>query len=212
MKVSVRSERGQSGLTLVELLVVMLISTVVLSGMVVIAMNTMRITRTVDVNTADQLQAQTAIAVMTRDLRAAAPLRPSDTPAFLVAEPYLAQFTANIDTISRPVLIRIELEDDGRVLETFAVPNEGELPDAGWNTDDPQVRYITSFVVNDGLDEAMIRYFDEAGNELGPASEGLTLDQRRSIAAVELSLLVSGDPTGRTTRFAVENRVRVPNR
>lgn len=212
MRRSSRRFAEEGGFSLIELITVMVISAVVLGGLTAIALSTIRTTRTIDVNTADALQAQTAIAVMSRDLRAAAPVRPSDTPAFLLAEPFEAQFTANIDTSDRPVLITISLEDDGRVLETFALPNAGELPDAGWDVGDQQVRYITSFVVNDGLGEAMIRYFDAAGNELGPNVAGLPLSQRRDVATVELSLLVSGDPTGETSRFAVENRVRIPNR
>jgi prepilin-type N-terminal cleavage/methylation domain-containing protein len=203
--------RDESGLTLVELLIVMVIGAVVMSGMTAIAVNTYRATRTVDVNTADQLQALTALSVMTRDLRAAAPVRPSNTPAFLVARPNEAVFTANIETSTRPVQITIRLEADGRVVEEFVLPNEGALPDVGWDTANPQVRYITSFVVNAVAGEPMLRYFDQSGTELVPGATGLTEQQRRNVAAVELNLLVSGDPSGQTSRFAAESRVRLPN-
>lgn len=224
---SAGSRLGQKGLTLVEMLVTLTILSVVLSGLTAGAISIYRATYQVNLGTDDQNQARTAIAVLSRDIRASAPVRPSTEPAFLVATPNEARFTANLDDSVRPKLVRLWIDEDRRLIEDATPPDPDTEPATGleWDVEnDSVVRYIAAFVINDD-DLPLFRYFDVNGEELaystesecaGPGGEDvpppcLTLEQRRSITLVELNLSVSSDPSDRVSRFTVSHKVRLPN-
>lgn len=208
-----RGLRSSEGLTVVELMVSLMIMGVVLSGLSAAAIGVWRATSTVTLTTDDQNQARTAMTVLSRDIRAAAPLRPSDLPAFHVAQPNRAEFTANLDSATRPQLIRIYVDADSRMVEDAIAPNDGSVEDGtfGWDPDDARVRYIASYVVND-VNEPLLRYFD-GDTELLPADPavGLTLEQRRRINLVEVSVRIGSSPSQRVGAFQVSQRIRLPN-
>lgn len=214
----------QSGLTIVELLVTLTILGVVLSALTAGAISLYRASFSVDIGTRNQNEARLAIAVVSRDIRAAAPVRPSTEPAFLVARPDEANFTANIDDSTRPQLIRLFIDDQSRLIEDASPPDPATDPETGldWDTDAAVVRYIAAFVVND-TSLPLFRYLDVNGVELpysttacaGPDGDVdppcLVEADRRRVATVELSLTVSSDPSGREQPFTVAQRVRLPN-
>lgn len=219
------NDRDQAGLTLVELLVAMTILGVVLSALTAGALSLYRASYNVDLGTSNQSEARQAIAVVSRDIRAASPVRPSTEPAFLVARPDEANFTANLDDSTRPRLVRIFIDGDNRLIEDATPADPSSDPETGltWDTDnDAVVRYIAAFVVNDAS-LPVFRYLDSNGTALpystsacsGPngdvAPPCLTDANRRRIATVELSLTVDSDPSGRVAPFTVAQRVRLPN-
>jgi|GEM_PF-7074970 len=224
--VSRRRAPDQAGLTLVEMLVTLAILAVVLSGLAAGGISIYRASNSVNLGTIDQNEARTAISVLSRDIRAAAPVRPSTEPAFLVAQPNEAIFTANLDDSTRPRLVRFWIDPDSRLIEDATPPDPDTDPEDGlsWDVDnDAVVRYIAAFVVNDP-DLPLFRYKDQNGAELpysttactGPDGEDvdppcLTDADRRSIALVELNLTVSSDPNDRVRQFTVSQRVRLPN-
>lgn len=217
--------RDEAGLTLVEILVTMAILGVVLTALTAGAISMNRASYTTDLGTRNQNQARTAIAVLSRDIRAASPVRPSTQPAFLVARPNEANFTANLDDSTRPRLVRLFIDGDSRLVEDATPPDPASDPATGltWDTDnDSVVRFIAAFVINDaGL--PLFRYLDRDGTELpystsacaGPngnvAPPCLETADLRRIATVELSLTVSSDPSDRVQPFTVAQRVRLPN-
>lgn len=231
---AVRSRRrdGEAGLTLVELMVVLVIAGIVLSGLTTFFVGTLRAAQRVDVRTTDHSNAQLAMVVLSRDVRAAVAPRPSEQPAFLSATPYQARFTSNIGSIVRPALIDMSIDADSRLLETSVEPTGSVVnDDLDWDADDAETRYVASFVLNEQEARPMFRYFavdlgdpddeDDTGDplaltELVPDLDahpgtGLSVQDRCSIAVVELTLVVGSDPSGRTGSFELVNEIRLPN-
>lgn len=217
--------RDEAGVSLVEVLVTMTILGVVLSALTAGAISMNRASYSADLGTRNQNEARTAIAVLSRDIRAAAPVRPSTEPAFLVARPNEANFTANLDDSTRPRLVRLFIDGDSRLVEDATPADPASDPATGltWDTDnDAVVRFIAAFVVNDAS-LPLFRYLDRNGAELpysasacsGPDGNVdppcLTDSDLRRVATVELSLTVSSDPSGRVQPFTVSHRVRLPN-
>lgn len=230
---------GQSGLTLVELLVVLTISSVLLGGLAAFTVGALRAATRVDRQTTDVGNGQLAMVSLSRDLRAAvSPNVGESAPLFLVAAPDEARFFAALGDGQLPVLVRMSLADDQRLVEDITPAFSGSLngADLTWNPDgtvidaggtpvtpapdavdpdgDASVRYIASFVVNDA-DTPIFRYLARSPGgleELEPAvaGENLSLEQRRQIAAVEITMTVASDPSGRTGRFMISNTVRLP--
>lgn len=218
--------RSPAGFTLVELMVSLAVLAVVLSGLAAGAIGIYRTSHVIDLGTTDQNEARTAISVLSRDIRAAAPVRATTEPAFLVAQPNAAVFTANLDSSTLPRLVRFQIDPDRRLIEDATPPDPASDPEAGldWDVEnDAVVRFIAAFVVNEPS-LPLFRYFDANGDELvysgtactGPDGEDvaapcLTDSARREVAIVELSLTVSSDPGDRVRRFTVSQRVRLPN-
>lgn len=217
--------RDEAGLSLVEILVTMVILGVVLSALTAGAISMNRASYATDLGTRNQNEARTAIAVLSRDIRAASPVRPSTQPAFLVARPDEANFTANLDDGTRPRLVRLFIDGDSRLVEDATPADPASDPATGltWDTDnDAVIRFIAAFVVNDAS-RPLFRYLDLNGAELpysttacaGPAGNVappcLTESDLRRVATVELSLTVDSDPNARVQPFTVTQRVRLPN-
>lgn len=216
-------KKDQSGLTLIELMVTLFVLSIVMTGLTAGVIAILRATSYVSLSTDDQNQARTAVEVISRDIRAASPVRPSTDPAFLVAQPNEAYFTANLEDSVRPRLVRLFIDDQSRMVED-ATPPESPTGPVTWDPDnDAVVRFIAAFVVNDD-DLPIFRYFDQNGNELtystspctGPAGEEieapcLDADRRNQIAQVSITLTISSDPGDRVARFTVSQRIRLPN-
>ncbi len=217
---------GDRGLTLVELIVALFVLGVVMTGLTAGAISIFRATNHVNLHTDDQNQARNAVAVFSRDIRAASPVRPSTEPAFLVARPNEAQFTANLDDSVRPRLVRLYIDEDSRLVEDATPADEDSSPDTGlvWDTENNAVvRYVAAFVVNDE-DLPIFTYLDQNGNAIsfsntpcsGPNGDPVPAPclndaARRQIANVTLTLTISSDPNDRVQRFTVQQRVRLPN-
>ena len=218
------SLRGkQDGITLIELMVTLFVLSIVMTALTAGAISIYRATSYVSLSTDDQNQARTAIEVLSRDIRAASPVRPSTEPAFLVARPTEASFTANLQDSVRPRLMRLFIDGDSRMIED-ATPPETDSGPITWDPDaDAEIRYIAAFVVNDDS-LPIFRYLDQNGVELPystdpcPGPDGdpvpapcLDLDSRRQIELVEITLTISSDPGDRVARFTVSQRIRLPN-
>lgn len=217
--------RDEEGFTIVELMIALTLLSVVLTTLASATITMYRATNHVTFQTDDQNQARTAISVLSRDIRAAAALRQSTQPAFLLAAGDQAAFTANLQDTTRPVLVRLRLDTDSRFLEDTTPPQSAAPGDpVTFDTDnDSQVRYIAAFVVNEP-GAPIFRYFDKNGDELVPASttcpvpggpgiDGPCLDedQRLRIATVELSLTIGSAPHDLASAFTVSHRARLPN-
>lgn len=201
----------ERGFSLVELITVLMIFGIVGLGLTAAAVSTLRTGHRVDVMTTDQGSARTAVSVMTRDLRTAAPVRPVEAPAIRVAASDRIEFTGFLGSSTRPELVRIYVAD-GRVVEDTIAPNSGtfESGTLAWDEADAEVRLLTSFYANRD-DEPLFRYFTADGAELDPGDGVLTAVQARQVRQIEILLAVSGDQIDRVGRYVVTSRVRLPN-
>ena len=220
-----RSDAGQAGITIVELLITLVILSVVMTTLASAAISIYRATNHVTFQTDDQNQARSAITVLSRDIRAAAPIRQTSQPAFLLATGDRAEFTANLENTARPVLVRLNIDGQSRFLED-TTPPQSTAPDDPVLFDtvnDARVRYIAAFVVNEPS-APIFRYYDSNNVELVPgvgpcpvpaavaiAGPCLNLDQRRRVATVELTLTIGSAPNDLVGAFTVTQRVRLPN-
>lgn len=224
--------RDSHGFTLVELLVVVAILGLLLAGLASFAISTMRATQKVDVRTTDHSNAQLAMVVLGRDVRAAVAPIPSEQPSFLIAKPNEAEFTANIGSITRPAEINLSIDEGNRLVETAIEPTGSVVnDDLEWDEADRSTRYVASFLLNDPDVEPLLRYYrvdrgdpddpDDPGDpleltELVPdlvayPDRGLSTRDRCDIGVVQLTLAVGSDPSGRTERFLLTNEIRLPN-
>lgn len=228
-----RDPRGQTGLTVVELLVTMTILGVVLSALTAGVISIYRASFQVDLGSANQAEARNAMTVLSRDIRTASPVRPSTQSAFLVATPTGAEFTANLDDSQFPQLVRLSIDGDSRLVEDATPatvttdPGTGEVT-VSWDPADSNVRFVAAFVVNDAT-LPLFRFFESGVGgpvELVPQATGtcprpdggtptpapcLDEGQRNRVSIVELNLTISSDPSGRVGQFTVSQRIRLPN-
>lgn len=221
--VVMRGHQDEHGLTLVEMMITLAILGIVMTALTSGAITLYRASHHADLTTRNQNEARTAISVLSRDVRAAAPVRPD--PAFLVARPNEAFFTALLDDAPRQQLVRLFVDPTNRLVEDSTPPDPGTTLEGGltWDVDNnSRVRYIASFVTNDDV-RPLFRYFDANSNELPmsatacPGPDGdvpppcLEEAQRNNIAIVGIALSISSDPGERVRQFTVEQLVRLPN-
>ena len=203
-------ESREAGVTLIEALVTTTLLTLV-GGLVFTAVLTLNQAVAVADNvTFDQGFGRNALTLVSRDMRAAAPIQQSSAPAFRTASPRVAEFTALLDQGLRPQLVRVEIDSESRLLVTATRPDPASVaPDLVYDPADRQQRYIASFVVNPA---AIFRYFDEDGNELNSfvAGGSLSAADRADIATVEIVLLLNRAPV-LTGASELELTVRLPN-
>lgn len=219
-------ESSESGLTLIEMLVTTVLITLV-GGLVFNAVLTLnRAVAVADNVTFDQGFGRNALTLVSRDIRAAAPIQQSAAPAFRTAEPRVVEFTALLDQGLRPQLIRVEIDAESQLLVTSIQPEATSVaPALVYKPADRQERYIASFVVNPG---EIFRYFDADGCLIGsgdtettpgceaaaggpgPGGGAVTGDERREIAAVEMSFMLNRAPI-LTDASEVQLTVRLPN-
>ena len=215
--------RDEHGLTLVEMMVTLVILGIVMTALTSGAITLYRASHQADLTSRNQNEARTAISVLSRDVRTAAPVRTD--PAFLVARPNEAFFTAMLDDAPRQQLVRLFVDATGRLVEDATAPDPGTTVEGGltWDVDNnSRVRFIASFVANDDA-SPLFRYLDVNSNELEmseapcPGPDGVVAPpcleeaQRNNIAIVGISLSVSSDPSERARHFTVEQLVRLPN-
>lgn len=206
-----RLHHDQAGISVVELLVTVLIFSVVGVGLATSAISLTRATAKVDAMTTDQGSGRNAMAVLSRDLRAAVPIRRIEAPAFVDARTHGVEFTALLGSSTRPQLVRFYLDEDNRFVEDVTPSNGGTLEDGTleYDTEDAVVRNITTYVVN-RADEPIFRYWS-GSEELSAGASGLSDADRTRVTAVEVRLLLSSDPSGLTGRYEMQNRIRLPN-
>jgi prepilin-type N-terminal cleavage/methylation domain-containing protein len=165
----VRSREGESGFTLVELLVVMVllgvvggvVTSAIISSMNSASRSTARITATHELEVALQRVA--------RDLRAADPLYISDERRY--GEHVGARFLRN----RHMYVVSFELVDDDGQQELVQETTTYDLDEIaeGEDVDIIESRHTLVTTVDNG-DEPVFRYYDRAGGELvcDPATEG----------------------------------------
>ncbi|MGV8852776.1 MAG: prepilin-type N-terminal cleavage/methylation domain-containing protein [Rhodoglobus sp.] len=209
--------REESGVTLSELIV-----TIALMSMLLAMVMTIFVTFTktfADERSATSNTAGATIAMneLTRVIRSGtenpAAATTLNDPVFSYAGTERVILQAYLDTDAsspKPVKVEFLITTDRTLIERRW---NAQLLSTGYFTFEPTmasertvVRQISAGTI------PIFRFFDAQNIELTPAAgASLTLDQRRLVAAVKVSMTVQTDPSGRAKTASLENTVGIPN-
>lgn len=212
---------SEDGISLTELIVAMMIfgiASMIVVGFFVSTTKTMALAQTLSVNTK---QASNAMNESARFIRAGTenPLPNSDTndPAFVEARDETLTMYAYVNLQSSeqtPIMVQLYLDGRRQLVEKqwAAIPVAGgywSFPST--STTPASTRVLATFVAPRTSPERwLFTYVTEDGTVL-PANTSMTPDQRRSIAAVTVSLSLQKEGAPDAHRVTLRNTVGIPN-
>ena len=228
-------EDRESGITLTELLVTMMIMSFIVIATAALVIGTQR-TSQQNVNRLDQIQeARNGTERMSQTLRTA--VMPSQLlgaclgctdDAFVQGRKFEVQFYGNFENSGNlvgPSRITYVVSDPdadgiGELIQSIQIPDSPNPTATGYQYCDPPApacssRVRTSVVARDVVIDSgtpLIRYFDAVGDEMHPGSGSLTGNQLSKVLSVELFLRVQGqqgDAQAKETSFV--QRIMLPN-
>lgn len=148
------------------------------------------------------------MATITKDIRTAARLDPSGSP-FEVADAREVVFYANIGSTNGPSKVHIYVDGENRLIEEV-IPPSGTAPNYTYTTD-PKVRAVGSYVVP-GSPLFKYQYYSESTSSfVDLASVPLSLDDRKLVESVEVTIAIRKSSNLPTPATTLVNRVRLPN-
>lgn len=215
-----RSSRSDAGLTLLELLVAMGVSSILIALVATVFVTTSRVFTDQEGATDSARMASTAMNEVTRVVRAGTELpesgKTANTPMFAYAGAEKIEMAAFIDAESS--------KDPAPVKVSFGRNSANELVETRWAAyrylkiywkfrDSPaSARTIARSLLAPDKTRPLFRYFDKDGAALTPAAgASLSEDQRRNIASVQITMQVQANGSGRTAPVAIQNMVGLPN-
>lgn len=215
-----RSSRSDAGLTLLELLVAMGVSSILIALVATVFVTTSRVFTDQEGATDSARMASTAMNEVTRVVRAGTELpesgKTANTPVFAYAGAEKIEMAAFIDAESS--------KDPAPVKVSFGRNSANELVETRWAADrylkiywkfrdsPASARTIARSLLAPDKTRPLFRYFDKDGGALTPAAgASLSEDQRRNIASVQITMQVQANGSGRTAPVAIQNMVGLPN-
>ncbi|WP_454114881.1 PilW family protein [Microbacterium lacticum] len=215
-----RSNRSDAGLTLLELLVAMGVSSILIALVATVFVTTSRVFTDQEGATDSARMASTAMNEVTRVVRAGTELpesgKTANTPVFAYAGAEKIEMAAFIDAESS--------KDPAPVKVSFGRNSANELVETRWAADrylkiywkfrdsPASARTIARSLLAPDKTRPLFRYFDKDGAALTPAAgASLSEDQRRNIASVQITMQVQANGSGRTAPVAIQNMVGLPN-
>lgn len=215
-----RSIRSDAGLTLLELLVAMGVSSILIALVATVFVTTSRVFTDQEGATDSARMASTAMNEVTRVVRAGTELpesgKTANTPVFAYAGAEKIEMAAFIDAESS--------KDPAPVKVSFGRNSANELVETRWAADrylkiywkfrdsPASARTIARSLLAPDKTRPLFRYFDKDGAALTPAAgASLSEDQRRNIASVQITMQVQANGSGRTAPVAIQNMVGLPN-
>lgn len=217
MATSSTKRARQSGMTMVELSVTILILGLITAAAGMMFIGSQKVTASTSNRVENLIEAQSLIAAATRDVRTAISVQGGQGAAFSIAKPYEVQFSANLDTSATqtaPSRIRIYLDSSDpqrlQMVETIQEPNSPTADPPVYGAKQPRLRFIGGYIVNLEQGDPIFSYLDVNGYPV-TFSDPPTNAELGKIAIVRVKLIVqkkSGNGEGPTV---VENRVRLPN-
>lgn len=222
-----RRLRGDKGVTLVEMLVVVSILGIVL-GIVSEGLMTAQRTMAQNASRLDGLsQTNTSVEAMTRVLRTA--ILPSqiqatctgcDVAAFIEGDSTKVRFYANVDndgilpasgaTDRGPRRVTYKVEN-GELIETVQKPNSHDVADFNYqycNDTSPSCPVRKRVIARDVVAGALFTYYDRTGAEISPP---LQSDVSKLKAVDSIDLLLRVQPSDAVSSTTVTARVTLPN-
>lgn len=214
-----RGAQDDAGMSIPELLVTMFIMAMI-TTMIVGLVSSFSSTFTRDRAATDSTAVAAAgMKEVTRVVRSGTELQvagggTTNAPVFLEATANALTMHAFIDTDAvdpEPVKVRFAIDASRRVVETRWAATTSTKPWAFAAVGAPtSVRPVARFVPA-GADP-LFTYLDANNQPLTIPSGGFSTEQLRSIAAVQITLTVQADTTGRAEAVELQNAVGLPNR
>jgi len=202
-----RIERGEQGVSLVELVVTLSILSLVLT---IVYGSFMSASSTVS-GANEKLQnldeARTLVAVASKDIRTAVRLEAGTSP-FLTADDDEAVFYGNLNTTDAPKKVRIHVDTEDKLIEEVWTADVGSTAPDYTYTGGPKIRLVGRYVANTTA-EPIFTYYDDDGVAL--TSYPLDDSDRLAIKSVGITLRVKRTSTFNDEATTVINRVRLPN-
>lgn len=218
-QVSRRLRDGQSGISMVELLVAMVIVGIVLTLITGMFVSTSRVVSTgTSVNTSTKA-ASLGITELSRALRFAASNPVSgqalDDPAFVVAKKDLLTVTSYIDVETanpRPTKLAFTIDGQGRLIEVRY--DSYEVSSGFWAFDatPSATRILTGALIPpSGTEPELFTYLDSTNSPLTMPTTGLTAAQLPLVASVQVYFKLKSDDVRAGNPVAFKSVIGVPN-
>ncbi|GEM_PF-1345446 len=233
----VRSLRSESGMTLPEMAVVMLLLAIIMT-FVLQAVASFERAATGGIRRLENLdEARTLMDVLTKDIRTAAkldastpPFVVSSDPSYVLADDNEVTFYANLDlSTSCPKKIHLYVDAKRELIEEVTQPNAGNTPpNCAYTQNAPTNRLVGQYVTNDLSDPTQAiftYYYQDANGVLQPFCASASLpgcstsgDQTPLLTtnallvkAVGIRLMIHKTTTLPIANTTLLNRVRLPN-
>ena len=197
--------RDESGYTLIETMVVMIVMSIILTFVYQVLISTQRTTFAANVRLENLEEARVLMATITKDLRTAArpdPLDPTSSPFVQPTTADEVTFYAYLNTFTEPVKVHIYVDASDRIVEEILRPPY---------TGAPEIRVVGRYVA----EEDVFTYFppDDPTTPLTEPELILPLDatELKLIDAVEVNLSIRKTTNATMTPTTLINRVRLPN-
>ena len=209
----------ESGLTLVELLVAILIFGLLLT-MVGGAYSTISKTITLATNTNQNVSfSSLGMSEMSKVLRFAStnPVlgHPLDDPAFVVANAETVTVYSYVDanaTTPLPVEVTFSLDSQRRLVETRYAAVAVATGYYSFQATPYSTRILTGVVLAPSTGEpSLFTYLNAGGTALTPGSSGLSSTQIPLVAAVQIRLKIKGNTVNGANPIILTNTVGLPN-
>lgn len=211
-----RARRDESGVTLVETLVVMVLSGILMSITAVFFVTVTKQTMQAEDIRRSTADASNIMNVVSTSIRAAVrnavESSPNPDPAVVAATPTTITIISYTDagpSFETPLRLRYRVDSAGRMVEdrwdASLVHGYAVFPSM---TTEPDATRILGNVVVNSSGEPLFRYYDTNGGQLG-GSGALTSTQRSNVTSVRFSVKVRAD--GSDEVVVLENTVGMPN-
>lgn len=211
---------GDRGMTLLELVVAMAISSILIALIVSMFTSASRSVYDQEAAIENSRLASVAMNEVTRIMRAGTEIPVSgsanNTPVFAFAGAERIVMHSFIDAVSAtdpaPVRVEFSRNADNELVETRWDAYHASAAYWSFRTTSTYARTIARSLLPPQGARPLFTYFDKDNVALTPASgASLTTAQIRNIAAVQITMQVQGDASGRVAPVVVQNLVGLPN-
>ena len=197
-----RLRRDESGYTLIETMVVMIVMSIILTFVYQVLISTQRTTFAANVRLENLEEARVLMATITKDLRTAARLSPTTSPFVQPTTADEVTFYAYLNTFTEPVRVHIYVDASDRIVEEILRPPY---------TGTPEIRVVGRYVA----EEDVFTYFPADDPDTAVQEPALLLpldaEELKQIEAVEVNLSIRKTTNATMTPTTLINRVRLPN-
>lgn len=218
-----RNHRADDGLTLIELVVAMGIASILIALVAMVFTSTARGFSDQQGAIDNSRLASTAMNEVTRVVRAGTEIPRSsgaNIPVFLYAGAERIDMNSFIDSVSAtdpaPLRVRFGRNARNELVETrWAGTHIGATTYwqfSGYPATPSSTRTIARSLLAPSTAVPLFRYFDKDGAQLTPPAGGtLSTAQIANIAAVQVTMQVQADESGRVDPVVIQNLVGLPN-
>lgn len=205
LKEIIAGRQEESGLTLVEMAVVLIILSVVLTmtlrGLTAVSSTASGADRRLQ----NLDEARIVMNNLSKDLRTAVALTPG-TPAFLVASANETTFYANLNPVRGPVKVHLYIDTGKRLVREIMQPDNSSVAPNFTYTGASTTRILGTYVVN-STSSPIFTFYDATGTVL---TTPLSDSARLSVRSIDIVVIIQ-KPGGKAPASTLVTRVRLPN-